>query len=92
MDLTFVFPCLNESRTIALCIDAVRKSLEADPSLKYEIVIGDNGSTDDSRQIAEARGARVVPVPERGYGAALRGGIAAAPPPKPMPTWASPRA
>ena len=78
MDLTFVFPCLNESRTIALCIDAVRKSLEADPELKYEIVIGDNGSTDDSRQIAEARGARVVPVPERGYGAALRGGIAAA--------------
>ena len=78
MDLTFVFPCLNESRTIALCIDAVRKSLDADPSLKYEIVIGDNGSTDDSRQIAEARGARVVPVPERGYGEALRGGIAAA--------------
>ena len=78
MYLTFVFPCLNESRTIALCIDAVRKSLDADPSLKYEIVIGDNGSTDDSRQIAEARGARVVPVPERGYGAALRGGIAAA--------------
>ena len=78
MDLTFVFPCLNESRTIALCIDAVRKSLDADPSLKYEIVIGDNGSTDDSCQIAEARGARVVPVPERGYGAALRGGIAAA--------------
>lgn len=78
MDLTFVFPCLNESRTIALCIEAVRKSLEADPSLKYEIVIGDNGSTDDSRQIAVAHGARVVPVPERGYGAALRGGIAAA--------------
>ena len=78
MDLTFVFPCLNESRTIALCIDAVRKSLDADPGLKYEIVIGDNGSTDDSRQIAEGRGARVVPVPERGYGAALRGGIAAA--------------
>lgn len=78
MDLTFVFPCLNESRTIALCIDAVRKSLEVDPSLKYEIVVADNGSTDDSRQIATDRGARVVPVPERGYGAALRGGITAA--------------
>lgn len=78
MDLTFVFPCLNESRTIALCIDAVRKSLEGDPSLKYEIVVADNGSTDDSRQIATARGARVVPVPQRGYGAALRGGIEAA--------------
>ena len=78
MDLTFVFPCLNESRTIALCIDAVRKSLEVDPSLKYEIVVADNGSTDDSRQIATDRGARVVPVPTRGYGAALRGGIDAA--------------
>lgn len=78
MDLTFVFPCLNESRTIALCIDAVRKSLEVDPSLKYEIVVADNGSTDDSRQIATDRGARVVPVSERGYGAALRGGITAA--------------
>ena len=78
MDLTVVFPCLNESRTIALCIDAVRKSLEVDPSLKYEIVVADNGSTDDSRQIATDRGARVVPVPTRGYGAALRGGIDAA--------------
>jgi len=78
MDLTFVFPCLNESRTIALCIDAVRKSLEGDPALKYEIVVADNGSTDDSRQIATAHGARVVPVPQRGYGAALRGGIEAA--------------
>ena len=37
-----------------------------------------NGSTDDSRQIATDRGARVVPVPTRGYGAALRGGIEAA--------------
>ena len=78
MDLTFVFPCLNESRTIALCIDAVRRSLEADPSLKYEIVVADNGSTDDSRQIATDHGARVVPVSQRGYGAALRGGIEAA--------------
>ena len=78
MDLTFVFPCLNESRTIALCINAVRASLEADPSLKYEIVVADNGSTDDSRQIATGLGARVVPVAQRGYGAALRGGIEAA--------------
>lgn len=78
MDLTFVFPCLNESRTIALCINAVRASLQADPTLKYEIVVADNGSTDDSRQIATGLGARVVPVAQRGYGAALRGGIEAA--------------
>lgn len=78
MDLTFVFPCLNEHRTIAGCIDAVRKSLEADPALKFEIVVADNGSTDGSREIAAEHGARVVPVPTRGYGAALRGGIEAA--------------
>ncbi len=43
-----------------------------------EVVIADNGSTDGSQAIAEAAGARVVPVPERGYGSALRGGIRAA--------------
>ena len=40
--------------------------------------MADNGSTDGSQAIAAARGARVVPVAERGYGAALIGGIAAA--------------
>ena len=78
MDLTFVFPCLNECRTIALCINAVNDSLRADPALKYEIVVADNGSTDGSREIAAGLGARVVPVAQRGYGAALRGGIEAA--------------
>ncbi|MDB6119650.1 MAG: hypothetical protein JWO08_3431 [Verrucomicrobiaceae bacterium] len=78
MDLTFVFPCLNEERCIAACIERVQRTLSADPTLKYEVVVGDNGSTDRSREIAEGLGARVVSVPERGYGAALRGGIAAA--------------
>lgn len=78
MDLTFVFPCLNEHRTLARCIDAVRSSLEGDPALKFEIVVADNGSTDNSREIAVEHGARVAPVPQRGYGAALRGGIDAA--------------
>ncbi|MFZ4763575.1 MAG: glycosyltransferase family 2 protein [Roseimicrobium sp.] len=75
MDLTFVFPCLNEERTLAECIKRVRRSLEADPGLRFEIVVADNGSTDRSREIAAEEGARVVPVPQRGYGAALRGGI-----------------
>lgn len=76
--LTFVFPCLNEEASLADCIRRVRASLEADPDLDYEIVVADNGSTDRSREIALEQGARVVPVTERGYGAALRGGIEAA--------------
>lgn len=79
MDLTFVFPCLNEEPTIRSCVRAVRESLDqAGNDLKYEIVVADNGSTDRSAEIAIEEGARVVPVEERGYGAALRGGIEAA--------------
>ena len=43
-----------------------------------EVVVADNGSTDDSPAIASAEGARLVPVADRGYGAALMGGIDAA--------------
>lgn len=47
-------------------------------NINYEIVVADNGSTDHSREIATRLGCRVVAVPDRGYGAALRGGIEAA--------------
>src|SRR5262249_48954727 len=46
--------------------------------LRAEIIVADNGSTDGSVRVAEQHGARVVHVPERGYGAALIGGIEAA--------------
>lgn len=76
-DLTFVFPCLNEEKTLGHCIERVKASL--DPSgIAYEIVVADNGSTDRSREIATEAGCRVVPVAARGYGAALKGGIEAA--------------
>ena len=79
MELSFVFPCLNEEETIVACIEAVKRSLdEAGSDLRYEIVVADNGSTDRSAELATGAGARVVPVSERGYGAALRGGINAA--------------
>lgn len=79
MDLTFVFPCLDEEETIRSCIRAVRESLDqGSDRFTYEIVVADNGSTDRSAEIALEEGARVVPVETRGYGAALRGGIEAA--------------
>ena len=77
VELTILMPCLNEAETIARCIEKARVGIERS-GVKGEIIIADNGSTDGSQAIAEKLGARVVAVPEKGYGSALRGGILAA--------------
>ncbi len=76
-ELSFVIPCLNEAKTVGPCVEAAVRCLREN-NIDGEVVVGDNGSTDGSQDIARAAGARVVPVPVRGYGAAIRGGIAAA--------------
>ena len=75
-EVSVVMPCLNEAETLAVCIQKARACL-SDNGVSGEIIIADNGSTDGSQSIAEAEGARVVPVEARGYGSALMGGIAA---------------
>lgn len=75
--LTILMPCLNEAETIESCVRKAFGSLER-LNLTGEVVVADNGSTDGSRERAQALGARVVPVAERGYGAALQAGIMAA--------------
>src|SRR5580692_10043341 len=69
-------PCLNEAETVATCVRKAVKFI-ADSGVSGEVVVADNGSTDGSRQLAAEAGARVVPIPERGYGNALMGGIIA---------------
>ncbi len=77
MELTILMPCLNEAETLANCIRKAKGFLETS-GVDGEVLIADNGSTDGSQAIAENAGARVVHVADRGYGAALNGGIAAA--------------
>lgn len=72
-ELTILMPCLNEAETLAVCIGKAKTFLEQS-GVCGEIVVADNGSTDGSQQIARKNGARVVNVPEKGYGAALIGG------------------
>ncbi|HEX4001805.1 MAG TPA: glycosyltransferase family 2 protein [Candidatus Acidoferrales bacterium] len=77
LDLSVVMPCLNESLTLGTCIRKAQATIER-LGIRGEVIVADNGSTDGSQSLAEDLGARVVPIESRGYGSALRGGIAAA--------------
>ena len=77
VEVSVVMPCLNEANSLAYCVDKAVKAFR-EAGLTGEVVVADNGSTDGSIQIAEEHGARVIRVAERGYGAALRAGIAGA--------------
>ena len=74
-EVSVVMPCLNEAKTVGVCIDKALGCLKK-MKVKGEVVIADNGSTDGSQDIARSHGARVVPVAQKGYGSALQGGIA----------------
>src|SRR5258708_36781792 len=75
--LTAVMPCLNEERTVGVCIEKAFKAFRS-MGIVGEVVVADNGSTDRSVELASALGARVVHVAKKGYGAALVAGIEAA--------------
>ncbi len=77
MELTILMPCLNEALTVETCIRKARAYLER-RGIAGEVLVADNGSTDGSQEIARASGARVVQIKNKGYGAALIGGIEAA--------------
>ena len=76
IEVSVVIPCLNEANSLGFCVDKAVNAFRS-AGLSGEVIVADNGSTDGSIQIAEEHGARVIRVQERGYGAALRAGIAA---------------
>jgi len=73
-ELSIVMPCLNEAETLATCIQKAQTFMR-DNGIEGEVVIGDNGSTDGSQDIARGLGAVVVHVEKKGYGNASRGAI-----------------
>jgi glycosyltransferase involved in cell wall biosynthesis len=77
VDLTIVMPCLNEAETLASCIARAQQGIERE-KVFAEIIVADNGSSDESVAIAQGMGVQVVHVAEKGYGSALRRGIGAA--------------
>lgn len=74
LEVTVLLPCLDEAETVGVCVEKALGSLR-ELRVEGEVLVSDNGSTDGSQEIARRRGARVISVPERGYGAALLAGI-----------------
>ncbi len=76
-EVSIILPCLNEADTVGICVAKAMSALH-DAHISGEVIVADNGSTDGSQTIAIEQGARVVDVNTRGYGEALKGGIASA--------------
>jgi glycosyltransferase involved in cell wall biosynthesis len=77
LELSVVMPCLNEAESLETCVSKAQRAMR-EHGIRGEVIVADNGSEDDSVDIAQRLGARVVAVSERGYGSALMGGINAA--------------
>ncbi|SBT45753.1 glycosyltransferase family 2 protein [Micromonospora narathiwatensis] len=65
-----VLPCLDEAAALPGVLTALPPG--------YRAIVVDNGSRDGSAEVAARHGARVVPEPRRGYGAAVHAGLLAA--------------
>jgi glycosyltransferase involved in cell wall biosynthesis len=77
VELSIVLPCLNEERTVGICVMQAMSFL-SNHNIRGEVIMADNGSSDRSVEVAQAKGACIVHVDEKGYGNALKGGFQAA--------------
>ena len=74
LDVSVVMPCLDEAEAVGECVRSALGWI-GQSGLKGEVVVVDNGSTDDSAAQAEAAGARVIHHSDKGYGNALKRGF-----------------
>jgi glycosyltransferase involved in cell wall biosynthesis len=69
---SLIIPALNE----ADCLGQLLAEVPVDQL--HQVIVVDNGSTDDTAQVARGAGAHVIEEPRRGYGFACAAGAAAA--------------
>ena len=74
IEYSIILPCLNEEKTLGICIRKIHQFF-SNTGLTYEIIVADNGSTDNSALVAKNNRADVIQVSQKGYGSALRHGI-----------------
>jgi glycosyltransferase involved in cell wall biosynthesis len=77
ISVSIIMPCLNEAKSIAVCISKAKIGLNKlkKSGIKGEIIIVDNGSSDGSLDIAQKTGVRVISEKHRGYGRAYKTGF-----------------
>lgn len=64
--ISYIIPCYNEEKNIQSCIYSIRADVSKHPDLKYEIIVVNNNSTDDSAHIARLAGATIIHKYEKG--------------------------
>jgi glycosyltransferase involved in cell wall biosynthesis len=77
IDVSVVMPCLNEERSVGVCVAKAWEGIRR-TGMSGEVIVVDNGSDDGSVAAAEAAGARVIHEARRGYGSAYMAGFQAA--------------
>ena len=75
MDVTIIIPALNEAGNIARLVAEIPR----DVADHIKVIAVDNGSTDNTAEVAWQAGAQVISEPRRGYGQACAAGVAAIP-------------
>ncbi len=71
MKVSVIIPVLNEEEAIGKVINDIPKGVV------QEIIVVDNGCTDNTVEIARNHGAKVISEPRKGYGSACLAGVAA---------------
>ena len=70
IEYSIILPCLNEEKTLGICIRKIHQFF-SNTGLTYEIIVADNGSTDNSALVAKNNRADVIQVSQKGYGSAF---------------------
>lgn len=77
VEVSVVLPCFNEGKSIGICVMKAIHTLKK-LNIKGEVIVSDNGSVDNSKEIAIKNGAKVVYQPKKGYGNACLKGLSEA--------------
>lgn len=72
--ISVIIPCYNDASLLRRCLESLARQTVS----PHEVIVVDNGSTDDTAEVAAAAGARVISETRQGITWATRAGLDAA--------------